>query len=46
MRVNIFLAVGLGVAVKHVLDAVRQTAQPSAVNHVFNFFAIENENLQ
>ena len=44
--VNIFLAVGFGVAVQQVLDAVGKTAQPGAVNDVLDFFAVDDQNPQ
>ena len=46
MRVDVLLAVGLGVAVKQVLDAVGKTAQPGAVDHVIDFFAVDDEYAQ
>ena len=44
--VDIFLAVGPGVAVEPVFDAVNETPQPAAVNHVLDFIAVGNQHLQ
>ena len=43
MRVYVFLAVGFGIAIEQMLEPVSQTAQPGAVDHVFDFFAVEDE---
>ena len=46
MRVNVFAAVGAGVAVEQVLDAVHKTAQPVAVNGRFHVLAVDQQHFQ
>ena len=46
MRVDVLLAIALGVAVEQVFDAVDEAPQPAAVNHVFDFIAVGNQHLQ
>ena len=46
MGVYVFLAVGFGVAIEQVLEPVSQSAQPGAVDHVFDFFAVEDQQAQ
>ena len=44
--VYVFLAVGFGVAVEQVLEPVGQAAQPGAVDDVFDFLAVDDQEAQ
>jgi len=46
MGMDVFLAVGLGVAIQQMLDAVGQATQPAAVNRALDFLAVDDEQLQ
>ena len=46
MRVDVFLAVGFGVAVEQVLDAVQQAPRPRAVHNIFHLLAVGHQHAQ
>ena len=46
MGVDVLLAVGLGVAVQQVFDAVEQRPDPGAVNHAFHLGAVFHQHAQ